>query len=77
MKNIEKQDINNGKIGHFCGQDIMNPAVETILGPESKLCACGFEVRHQQPSKRVGNEDTEDGEREFFEAVAAEAGLRS
>ena len=49
-----------------------------MFGPENKLCTCdtcGLEVRHQQPSKRAGGEDIEDGEREFFEAVAAEAGL--
>ena len=55
----------------------MNPIVETMFWSEGKLCACGLEVRHQQPSKRAGGEDAKDGEREFFEAVAIEAGLRS
>ena len=55
----------------------MNLAIETMFGSESKPCACGLEVRHQKPSKRAGGEDTEDREREVFEAVAAEAGLRS
>ena len=41
----------------------MNPAVETVFVPESKLWACGLEVRHQQPSKRAGGQDAEDGER--------------
>ena len=54
----------------------MNLAIETMFGPESKLYTCGLEVWHQ-PSKRPGGEDTEDKEREFFEAVATEAGLRS
>ena len=31
----------------------MNPAIETMFGPESKLCACGLEVIHQQPSKTI------------------------
>ena len=30
----------------------------------------------QQPSKRAGGEDAEDGERELSEVVAIEAGLR-
>ena len=54
----------------------MNLAIETIFGPESKLYACGLEVRHQS-NKRSGGEDIEDGERELFEVVAIEAGLRS
>ena len=55
----------------------MNLAVETMFGPESKLWACGLEVRHQQSRKRAGGEDAEDGEREFFEVVATEADFRS
>ena len=70
-------DEEQWQIGCFCGHDITNPAVETLSGPESKLCACGLEVRHQQPSKRARGEDAEDGERELFEAVATEAGVRS
>ena len=31
----------------------MNPAIETMFGPESKLCACGLEVIHQQPGKTI------------------------
>ena len=34
------------KTGRSCGQDIINPAIETIFGPKSMLCACGLEVRH-------------------------------
>ena len=44
---------NNEKTGRFYGQDIMNPAIETMFGPESKLCACDLEVSHQQPSKTI------------------------
>ena len=54
-----------------------NPAVETMFRPESKHCVCGFEVRYQQPSNRIGGEDVENGDREFFEVVAIETGLRS
>ena len=55
----------------------MNPAVETMFGPESKLCVCGLEVRHQELSKRAGGEDTKDGEKELFEATMRETGLIS
>ena len=52
--------------------------VEMIFGSESKHCLCGIEVRHQQPKKRAGDEDIEDGERlELFEAVTTGADLRS
>ena len=55
----------------------MNFVVEMIFGPESKFCVYDLEVRHQQPNKRVGGEDVEDGERELFEVVVTEIGLRS
>ena len=50
----------------------MDLALETIFGPESKFCPCGFEVKNQQPSKRARGEDVEDGERVFFEGVTTE-----
>ena len=55
----------------------MNLPVETMFGLESKLCDCGLEVRHQQPRKRAGGEDAEDREKELFEVIATETGLRS
>ena len=69
MKNNEKWDV-------FSGDDIMNLAVETMFGPESKLCVCGLEVRRQELRKRVGGEDVEDGEKEFFEAIVRDEDLR-
>ena len=53
----------------------MNPIVETIFGPESKLCTCGLEIRHQELSKRATDEDTKDGEKELFEIIMREIGL--
>ena len=36
----------------------MNPAIETMFGPEGKLCACGLEVIHQQPSKTIQSHES-------------------
>ena len=44
----------------------MNLIIETIFGFESKSCTCDFEIRYQELSKGIGEEDAKDIEKDFL-----------